>query len=425
MIKIGTNNFDSDNQAIKMIFNAALFLLSLHCAHNGDAFIINPKSPALTTAVPRISSIQQTASDATDATLDTFASSDGDDDEDSEEFSAPVRAPLKLIGPYVGLGLNFPDLATASQRSQNISGVALDFVLDTAANINTLNGQVAQELKLEIVDEAPGGFSASGPIAGGHIYMLGSCKLEGLPEDEQFTFMENLTASALRVASPAAAGLLSLPFFYCFEGGVEFEWKEKVEIGEDGQEQRLPPSVTFYDSPDDSAYLCKDMTAVAVNLCINGVTIPELFDTVSPVTVLNAQAAEKAGVKTVNIGNDGNEDKKSSGFNPFGGIAYKLKDAQAKAQAAARGDVLTIAGSGGGAVDLVKSDSKVDVSLPSKSGDDSVDFESCNIYVGNIPGLAALNALGDDSPAGAVLGMDILRSKPKMLFLARDGEVYF
>jgi hypothetical protein len=248
--------------------------------------------------------------------------------------------------------------------------------------------------------------------------------------------MENLTASALRVASPAAAGLLSLPFFYCFEGGVEFEWKGKVEIGEDGQEQRLPPSVTFYDSPDDSVHLRKDMTAVAikeipitrlpkVNLCINGVTIPALFDTGSPVTVLNAQAAEKAGVKTVNIGNDGNEDKKSSGFNPFGGIAYKLKDAQAKAQAAARGDVLTIAGSGGGAVDLVKSDSKVDVSLPSKSGDDSVDFESCNIYVGNIPGLAALNALGDDSPAGAVLGMDILRSKPKMLFLARDGEVYF
>jgi hypothetical protein len=73
--------------------------------------------------------------------------------------------------------LNFPDLATASQRSQNISGVALDFVLDTNANINTLNGQVAQEFKLEIVDEAPGGVSASGPIAGGHIYMLGSCEL--------------------------------------------------------------------------------------------------------------------------------------------------------------------------------------------------------------------------------------------------------
>jgi hypothetical protein len=92
MIKIGTNNFDIDNQAIKMIFNAALFLLSLHCAHNGDAFIINPKSPVLTTAVPRISSIQQTASDATDATLDTFASSDGDDDEDSEELSGPTLA---------------------------------------------------------------------------------------------------------------------------------------------------------------------------------------------------------------------------------------------------------------------------------------------------------------------------------------------
>ena len=33
-------------------------------------------------------------------------------------------------------------------------------------------------------------------------------ELEGLPEEEQFTFMQELTASALPVASPTAAGLL-------------------------------------------------------------------------------------------------------------------------------------------------------------------------------------------------------------------------
>ncbi|KAL3910613.1 MAG: hypothetical protein SGILL_007624 [Bacillariaceae sp.] len=108
-------------------------------------------------------------------------------------------------------------------------------------------------------------------------------------------------------------------------------------------------------------------------------------------------------------------EKKDGGF--FGGIANKFKEAQAKAQAAARGDVLMIAGMEGQPIDLIKSDAAVDVRL----GDNEVEFGSRNVYVGNIPGLAALNALGDDSPPGAVLGMDILRSKPKMLLIARDG----
>lgn len=421
------------------MFNAALLLLALHARYHGvaDAFTLLPRSaPSISTV--RTTSIWRATSDLVDAAVETSMPPDSNEIDLEEPFSGPVRAPLKSIGPYIGLGLNFPDLATASQRSRNMTGIALDFVLDTAANINTLNGQVAQELDLEIVDEAPGGISASGPMAGGHTYLLGSCELEGLPKDEQFIFMENLTASALPVASPAAAGLLSLPFFHCFEGGVVFDWNGKMDVDDNGIEWRMPPSVTFYASTDDSAHIRQDMTPVSIQeipvtrlpkvmLNINGVSIPALFDTGSPITVLNAQAAEKAGVKTINaLGtNDKKEKSKNNSFNPFSGLVDKFQEAQTTAQAAARGDILAIAGAAGERVDLLKSDAMVDVSLPSFNNDNGdVEFGQRNVYVGNIPGLAALNGLGDDSPPAAVLGMDVLRSK-KMLLVARNQEVYF
>jgi hypothetical protein len=377
--------------------------------------------------------------EASPETFDSTILDDGipieatDDVSQEQQPSGPIRAPLKFLGPYIGLGLNFPDLATTSQRSRNISGIALDFVLDTAANINTLNQQVAQELKLEIVAEAPAGVSASGPMSGGATYFLGSCQLEGLPEEEQFSFMENLTASALPVASPAAAGLLSMSFFQCFEGGVEFDWYGRDADNENDGE-RLPPSITFYGSLEESACSRKDMSSVpitelpvthlpTVNLIVNGVHIPCLFDTGSPITVLNSQAAEQAGVKTVKIG--ANQDTVKSS-NPFTGLVNKFQEAQATAQAAARGDILTIAGATGERIDLIKSELPVDVALSSgNTFDDGVNFGKRHIYVGNIPGLAALNGLGDDSPPAAVLGMDLLRSKPKMLLLASDQKIYF
>jgi len=375
---------------------------------------------------------------------------DDDDDENTDDPGSnplgPVRAPLKFIGPYIGLGLNFPYLSTSSQRERNLTGIALDFVLDTAANINTLNAQVGQELELDIVGEAPGGISASGTMAGGHTFLLGSCELEGLNRDEdKFIFMENLTASALPVASPAAAGLLAMPFFHCFEGGVEFDWVVGGATNlKDGLQ--VPPSVTFYGSAEESSDLRRDMTRISieelpvtrlpkVNLQINGVTIPALFDTGSPVTVINAQAAQEAGISTIGIGDISSSSDKSKdnngSFNPLAGIAKKIKDAQATANAAARGDILSLAGTAGERVDLIKSSGPVEIQLASSSedgnGDDHsrvVSFDRRQIYVGNIPGLAALDALGDDAPPAAVLGMDVLRSKPKMLLVACDQAVY-
>ena len=111
---------------------------------------------------------------------DTTISSSSDPQQQQQQDQQPnaVRAPLKYVGPYPCLALRFPHLATSSQRGRNVTGISLDFVLDTAANTNTLNGQVAQELQLEVVGEALPGVGAAGSIAGGDTYLLGDCQLD-------------------------------------------------------------------------------------------------------------------------------------------------------------------------------------------------------------------------------------------------------
>ena len=199
-----------------------------------------------------------------------------------------VRAPLKFIGPYPALALRFPDLATDSQRQRNVSGISLDFVLDTAANVNTLSAQVAKELQLDVVGHALPGVASVGAIDGGEIFLLGDAQLEGI--NETFTFMTNLTASALPIASPAAAGLLSLAFLQCF-GGVQFDWGNVP--------QQVPPSVTFYEQVPQSVLDTMQPVSIqripvtqlpSVTVEINGVQMPALLDTGSPVTVLNSHS---------------------------------------------------------------------------------------------------------------------------------------
>eukprot|EP00977_Amphora_coffeiformis_P015887 scaffold4772_cov153-Amphora_coffeaeformis.AAC.11 len=380
--------------------------------------------------------------------------------------STSVQASLKFLGPYPCLGLRFPSLATATQRSQNVTGVSLDFVLDTASNTNTIQRQVVKALRLDAVEgqDAPPGMAAGGTMAGASTYMLGDCKVEGLmllprqeKEEEEsilpFTFMQGLTASALPVANPAAAGLLGLPFFYCFEGGVKFQWNARQEDDNDNDDydyDASTPSVTFYgDKDSDSEELRDRMTRItiqelpvtrlpSVQIKVNGVEMPALLDTGSPITVLNAQAAQLAGIDTmmrehVIPGKNTNTNNQ----NPFSKFANRVKEAQAMAQAATQGHVLSIAGQNGERVDLWKSSSsQVDVKLVSggggntmdhpKNAQEEVDFGNHHsVYVGNLPGLAALQALGDEAPPAVVLGMDILRSRPTMLLCARDHEVYF
>jgi hypothetical protein len=341
------------------------------------------------------------------------------------ESQTIIRAPLKFVGPYPALSLRFPDLATSSQRSRNVTGISLDFVLDTAANTNTIATRVTEELQLDVVGKTLPGVASSGVILGADTFLLGDAQLEGI-EGDPFIFMQNLTASALPVAGPASAGLLSLAFFYCFEGGVEFDWGSQVM--EDGI-LKNPPSVTFYGEDDDNMkQRLQSMSRVplqpipitqlpSVTIKVNGVEMKALLDTGSPITVLNAQAAKLAGIETVQL-----PEKFQQTSNPFAVMANRFKEAKETAQAASRGDILTIAAQGG-QVNLLKSTSKAHVILV--GDDDDVSFGESNFYVGEIPGLAALNGIGVESPPAVVLGMDVLRTRPKMLFRARDNEVYF
>ena len=58
---------------------------------------------------------------------------------------------------------------------------------------------------------------------------------------------------------------------------------------------------------------------------------------------------------------------------------------------------------------------------------ENIDFGSTPIYVGELPGLAALKGgLGmEESPVAVVLGMDVLRKRPSMLLRALQNEVWF
>jgi len=342
------------------------------------------------------------------------------DTHDSEEVTpiTSIRAPIKFVGPYPTIGLRFPDLATQNQKSNNVSGISLDFLLDTAANTNTIQAQVAKELELELIGEALAGVGSAGEISGGNTFLLGNSELEGTGE-KPFAFMQNLTASVLPIAIPACAGLLSLPFFYCFEGGVELNWGS----------QSAPPSISFYGEKEvELEQTLSEMTRVTINpvpvtqlpsiiLKINGVEVPALLDTGSPITVLNSQAAKEAGIETL-VPSQPEPSK-----NPFASIASRFKSAQATAQASTNGDLLTIAGANGQPTTLIKSTTNAEILLPGDLQD--VSFGDNRVYVGDIPGLAALNGIGVDSPPTALLGMDVLRKRPKMFLRARHHEVYF
>ena len=403
-----------------------LWLAALALVHDAYAFTTAGRSASYRRSpwgLTKLSSTSPAAvSASTDSSLgDVQSSSDGKDKKkftDEGEHPVAVRAPLKFIGPYPTLALRFPKLATSSQRSRNATGVSLDFVLDTAANVNTINGQVAKELELDVVGSAVPGVGASGALSGGDTFMLGDTELEGV--GEKFTFMTGLTASALPVASPAAAGLMSLAFLQSFQG-VEFTWGSSSSDGE-----QKPAAVTFLS--ETPPQVLEDLVKVpiqripvtqlpSVTIEVNGVKMPALLDTGSPVTVFNAEAARRCGIDTVQSVEG---DNKKSG-NPLSNMASRL----ARAQAASRGDVLTILGSDGRQIDLLKSSDKTSVKMLGSKEFETVIFGESRVYVGDLPGLAALNGLGVDSPPAVVLGMDVLRTRPKMLLKAQNDEVWF
>jgi len=368
-------------------------------------------------------------------TLTSTTNTDDDGNDTDSETEQSAASFLKFIGPYPSLPLRFPSLSTESQRERNITGVSLDFILDTAANTNTINAQVATELQLEVVGEALPGYGATGDIQGGaSTFMLGNCALD-MPNNE--TFMVNLTASALPIASPAAAGLLGIAFLNCFEGGVRFDWGGGIDD--------RPPMVTFHGEEDERSGV-ERLRKVPINILektllpsvllnINGVEIPALLDTGSPITVLNSVAAEMANVKVIELETDAKE-AKEGGFNPFKKFTNNFKEAQILADAASKGDVILMGGANGERIVLKKSINKESLSL-NNNGDDNnevdeeiVSFSSSNIYVGDLPGLAALggfegssSSAATETPPAAILGMDVIKRLPIMVY--KKNAVYF
>ena len=302
------------------------------------------------------------------------------------------------------------------------SGITLDFVLDTAANTNTINQQVAGPtskggLDLQTVGVNPGGVGAGGAIGGGATYMLGGAELADLPKEERFVFMSGLTAAALPVASPAAAGLLGVPFLNSFAGGVEFAWGGDEATGAE------PPSITFYGDAAGTDALRGEMCAVpitqlgavegsearsnlpCVRINVNGVSMRALLDTGSPITVLNAAAAKAAGVAY-----DASLAADPAAGNPFESFKARMK----AGNAAANGEVLIVGGADG-PVRLVRSAG--DVTICAGAEEWGVPFgDDCKVYVGELPGLAALAGLGAEAGPAVVLGTDTLRKRERMWY---------
>ena len=241
-----------------------------------------------------------------------------------------------------------------------------------------------------------------------------------LPEKD--LFMMGLTASALPVASPAAAGLLGVGFLNCFQGGVRFDWGNNATVtfygDNDGMEEEIDAMTK---APIEAV---KDVLLPSVILKVNGKEIRALLDTGSPITVLNSAAAKLAGLDIVQISTGQGETQQGKGkfLNPFQKLMNNVKEANAQAQAAARGDILIIAGAAGQTVQLLRTENEAQLCIAGLP--DDINFPSSKVYVGDLPGLAALGGLdGVSSPPAAVLGMDILTKKSSMLY--RADEVYF
>ena len=316
------------------------------------------------------------------------------------DYLVAVVAPLKYVGPYACLGLRFPD-----------HNATLGFLLDTGANVNSIDARVAKKLNLRLFrtsDDLPPVIGTGGAgLKAGDLYQLGDCQLDGLPPEQTTTFVKNLTAAALPYASPVGHGLLGLNFFMSFPAGVEFDW-----YGTDGD----PPTTIFYYGKKihkEAQNVFKNMTRVplkqldcgllSLTVNVNGVDMPAILDTGSPITVLNQDAAKQADIDTVPLST-------SSSVDGYPNRRQQLGD-----------EALKVAGVDGGAMDLYRSKSKVPVS----AGDFS--FGDAHVYVGDLPGLKIMAQVSglNESPA-VVLGLDSLKQTYRMILRAgTDNEVWF
>jgi hypothetical protein len=284
-------------------------------------------------------------------------------------------------------------------------------VLDTGANVNIIDVELVDELKLPLVMRSKdldiiGSVGVGGSFQAGEGYFrLGNCTLEGLPPDQNYTFMTNLTALALPHPSPAGDGLLSLTLFSSFPAWVEFDWH-----GTDGD----PPTLIFYFGTELPESARKGLTRVplernavagilSLTINMNGKDMPAILDTGSPMTVISHQVAKEANIETV--------------------APEKYFSSTTFRQQALGDEVLMVGGVDGGHLNLYRS---VSSEIPIRAG--NISFGEGPVYVGDLPGLAAMmnaSETNQTTSPSVVLGLDFLRRMYRMILRVPASEVWF
>ena len=238
--------------------------------------------------------------------------------------------------------------------------------------------------------------------------------------------------------SPGGAGILSVAFLNCFTGGVEFRWGDPykgekwVPDGSDGSDDRMP-ALTFL-GDDAPAAFTAGLSAAPVRvlpasglpcvmLRVNGVDVPALLDTGSPITVLNRAAAAAARVDAppVPLTPAAAAAAFFSGGNPLARLQAaaaatrdSIEAATAPRQRGPRGDTLQIGGADGQPVTLVRA-APAEFALG-----DAAFGDATRVFVGELPMLAVLDGLGADAGPAAVLGTDVLQRRPRMVYRAHE-----
>lgn len=296
-----------------------------------------------------------------------------------------VVAPLISAGPYACLGLNFPNI-------ERNPGVEINFVLDTAANVNTISREIANELDLPVVFKGGdlsilGSAGAGGSFQAGDIVLLGDCRLSGMPENQRSKiFMTNMTAAAMNlgIGSSVGGGMLGTSFFKCFRGGVEFDW-----FGTMGD----PPTLIFYyDSLPDNAKTNASCVPInteeffgvpTVSVNINGKELRAIIDTGAPITILSPTVANELGILK--------------------------KEGTIKIKGIDDGDAMGISRSVDG----------VELSI----GDIQLKLDT--IFIGELPGLAmASNLLPECNRPQVLLGLDALRRTFRIILSLSKEELW-
>ena len=315
-----------------------------------------------------------------------------------------VVAPLKYLGSYPCLTLRFPNLSSLTHSSD---GVTLDFLLDTGANVNAIGTECVKDLKLPLVMSSKdldilGSAGIGGALQPGDTFALGDCELVGLPPEQTTTFMRNLTAAGLGISTPVGDGVLGLNFFWSFPAGVEFDW-----YGTDGD----PPTLVFYYGNElpslestRQGLVRVPLKQLAVGLLsltitINGIDIPALLDTGSPITVLNQEAAQLLSIEMVPLST--------------------VSDVDIPRKQTYGDENLLVGGADGVPVNLQRSASSVSI----RAGD--VSLGEGPVYVGDLPGLQMIGGMTGSSLPAVVLGLDSLRRTYRMILRAPESEVWF